>query len=210
MQCRVTNSVVLLHLLYNIPLRLPKSTPADIPKRSCTNVVLDMAAHPWFDVTTVTALLKETVSCSGCALFRHLRYQPPPDSPVCKTTLLLAPSDLLSLVYIAREATRGLLAANMKVLVSLCVFVPLLALATAGKDVLLLSIAQWHGTEIWSYLSEVPTSDLKHFSTVGKGETLGFKGKRNQWLKALHVKITLVGQYVSHFQMFGINCRPFE
>lgn len=51
-----------------------------------------------------------------------------------KTTLSPVPSDLLCLVYIAWEASRGLRAANMKVLLAFCFVAPLLLLATAGKS----------------------------------------------------------------------------
>ncbi len=117
-----------------------------------STLVLEMAAHPWFDVTVMMGSAKRDSQLLGCALFWHLRHQPPPCSPVCKTTLLLAPSDLISPVYIAREATRGLLAANMKVLSHFCVFVPLLALATAGRAFysLLSSVWIWDEVYLWS------------------------------------------------------------
>lgn len=150
MECHVTNSVVLSYLLYNIPSQLPKSTPAEVPKCSCAGD--GRTPLIWRHCHDGSA--KRDSQLLGCALFWHLRHQPPPCSPVCKTTLLLAPSDLISPVYIAREATRGLLAANMKVLVSLCVFVPLLALATAGKSIL--QFAQFSNTDLrWGLLCEV-------------------------------------------------------
>ncbi|KAL1278795.1 hypothetical protein QQF64_025468, partial [Cirrhinus molitorella] len=90
-------------------------------------------------VSTLDLVIRIAAKTAGNQGFQK-NGLPPPCSPVCKTTLLLAPSDLLSPVYIAREATRGLLAANMKVLVSLCVFVPLLALATAEEEAVLESI----------------------------------------------------------------------